>query len=68
MPTLNTIDTRIEDRVLYATLNTPPLNMIGPAMVRDLITLVYYLETHADDVRVVVFDSAAQTSSVPTST
>jgi enoyl-CoA hydratase/carnithine racemase len=59
MPTLNTMDTRIEDRVLYATLNTPPLNMIGPAMVRDLITLVSYLETHADDVRVVVFDSAS---------
>jgi enoyl-CoA hydratase/carnithine racemase len=59
MPTLNTIDTRIEDRVLYATLNTPPLNMIGPAMVRDLITLVHHLETHADDVGVVVFDSAS---------
>jgi enoyl-CoA hydratase/carnithine racemase len=59
MPTLDTIDTRVEDRVLYATLNTPPLNMIGPALVRDLITLVHYLETHADDVRVVVFDSAS---------
>ena len=35
MPTLDTIDTRVEDRVLYATLNMPPLNMIGPALVRD---------------------------------
>ena len=59
MPVLDTIDTRVEDRVLYATLNTPPLNMIGPALVRDLITLVHYLETHTDDVRVVVFDSAS---------
>src|SRR3984885_12199342 len=59
MSTLDTIDTRVEDRVLHATLNTPPLNMIGPALVRDLITLVHYLETHADDVRVVVFDSAS---------
>jgi enoyl-CoA hydratase/carnithine racemase len=59
MPTLDTIDTRVEDRVLYATLNMLPLNMIGPALVRDLITLVHYLEMHADDIRVVVFDSAS---------
>jgi hypothetical protein len=59
MPTLDTIDARVEERVLYATLNTPPLNMIGPTLVRDLITLVLYLESHSDDVRVVVFDSAS---------
>lgn len=54
----DTLDIRIEDRVLYATLDTPPLNMIGPELVRDLITLVHYMESH-DDISVVVFDSAS---------
>ncbi len=53
-----TIDIQIQDRVLNATLNSPPLNLIGPEMVRDLITLVHYLEAH-DDVSVVVFRSAS---------
>ena len=37
MPTLNTIDTRIGDRVLYATLNTPPRRIAGfpPAAIAD---------------------------------
>jgi hypothetical protein len=35
MPTLDTIDSRVKDHVLYATLNTLPLNMISPASVRD---------------------------------
>ncbi|MDR3660372.1 MAG: enoyl-CoA hydratase/isomerase family protein [Mycobacterium sp.] len=42
--------------MLYATLNTPPLNLIGPEMIRDLVTLVLCLETN-DDVSVVVFGS-----------
>jgi enoyl-CoA hydratase/carnithine racemase len=57
MPTLDAIGIRIEDRVLYATLDIPPLNMIGPEFVRDLITLINYLESHEDEVSVVVFDS-----------
>ncbi|MGB9226551.1 enoyl-CoA hydratase/isomerase family protein [Mycobacterium sp.] len=58
MLTLDTLGTRVEDRVLYATLNSPPLNLIGPEMVRDLVSLVLYLESH-DDISVVVFDSAS---------
>jgi enoyl-CoA hydratase/carnithine racemase len=58
MLTLETLDVRIDNRVLYATLNTPPLNLIGPEMVSELITLVLYLESH-DDVSVVVFGSAS---------
>jgi enoyl-CoA hydratase/carnithine racemase len=54
---LDALDIRIDDRVLYATLNTPPLNLIGPELVRDLVTLVQYLESN-DDVSVVVFGSA----------
>jgi enoyl-CoA hydratase/carnithine racemase len=43
--------------VLYATLNDPPLNLIGPELVRDLVTLILHLESHTD-ISVVVFDSA----------
>jgi enoyl-CoA hydratase/carnithine racemase len=58
MLSLDTLATRIEDRVLYVTLNSPPLNLIGPEMVRDLVTLVLHLESH-DDISVVVFESAS---------
>jgi enoyl-CoA hydratase/carnithine racemase len=58
MLTVNTLDVRIDNRVMYATLSVPPLNLIGPEMVSDLITVVQYLESH-DDVSVVVFDSAS---------
>ena len=56
---LDVIHNRIEDRVLFATLDAPPLNLIGPGIVRDLIRLVQQLEEHEDDVSVVVFDSAS---------
>lgn len=55
----DTLDIRIDNRVLYATLNSPPLNLIGPELVRDLVNLVLYLESH-NDVSVVVFDSASR--------
>jgi enoyl-CoA hydratase/carnithine racemase len=57
MFTADVLDIQIDNRVLYATLNEPPLNLIGPELVRDLVTLVHYLESH-DDVSVVVFRSA----------
>ena len=34
------IHSRIEDRVLFATLDTPSLNLVGPDMVPDLIRLL----------------------------
>ncbi len=55
---VKTLDVRTDHGVLYATLSQPPLNLIGPELVRDLVTLVLYLESH-DDVSVVVFDSAS---------
>ena len=54
---LKTIKTRVDSGVLFATLDGPPINMIGPDMVRDLISLLDALE-HDDSVRVVVFASA----------
>ena len=65
---LDVIHNRIEDRVLFATLDAPPLNLIGPGIVRDLIRLVQHLEEHEDDVSVVVFDSASPDFLAPTST
>jgi enoyl-CoA hydratase/carnithine racemase len=56
---LDVIHIRIDDRVLFATLDAPPLNLIGPDIVRDLIRLVQHLEEHEDDISVVVFDSAS---------
>jgi enoyl-CoA hydratase/carnithine racemase len=55
---LDTMRTRLDSRVLYATLDAPPLNLIGPEMVRDIVTLILHLESH-DDVSVVVFDSSS---------
>jgi enoyl-CoA hydratase/carnithine racemase len=54
---LETIRTRLRARVLSATFDAPPMNMIGPEMVRDLIALLERAEND-DEIRVVVFDSA----------
>jgi enoyl-CoA hydratase/carnithine racemase len=56
---LDAIRTRREGRVLFATLDAPPLNLIGPAIVNDLVTLVQHLETDGNDISVVVFDSTS---------
>ena len=56
---LEAIRTRQEGRVLFATLDAPPLNLIGPAIVDDLVTLVLHLETEGHGISVVVFDSAS---------
>jgi hypothetical protein len=54
---LETIRTSIDSGVLFATFNSPPINLIGPELVRDLIDLMDRLEQDKD-VRVVVFASA----------
>ncbi|OBK40953.1 enoyl-CoA hydratase/isomerase family protein [Mycobacterium kubicae] len=57
-PSLEVFRTRLEEKVLFATLDAPPLNLVGAEMVRDLVSLVQYLQTAGDEVAVVVFDSA----------
>ncbi|MFJ9643828.1 enoyl-CoA hydratase/isomerase family protein [Streptomyces sp. NPDC004244] len=52
-----TISTRLEGGVLSATFNAPPINLIGPEVVRDLVGLLEEL-AHPGPARVVVFDSA----------
>jgi enoyl-CoA hydratase/carnithine racemase len=54
---LKTISTRADGGVLFASLNAPPLNLIGQAVVCDLIALVRHVETD-DSIRVIVFRSA----------
>ncbi|MFD6276036.1 enoyl-CoA hydratase/isomerase family protein [Streptomyces sp. NPDC060209] len=52
-----TIQTRLVGNVLNATFNAPPMNLIGPEVVRDLVTLLEDLSQPTAP-RVVVFDSA----------
>ncbi|MFF7130125.1 MULTISPECIES: enoyl-CoA hydratase/isomerase family protein [unclassified Streptomyces] len=54
---LETIRTRADSGVLYATFDAPPLNLIGPELVRDLVELIRVLE-EPSEFRAVVFDSA----------
>jgi enoyl-CoA hydratase/carnithine racemase len=54
---LEAIETRLEDRVLFASLNVPPLNLLGQTIIHDLVDLVQHVETN-DDIRVVVFRSS----------
>ncbi|WP_433854535.1 enoyl-CoA hydratase/isomerase family protein [Streptomyces kronopolitis] len=52
-----TLGTRREGNVLFATFDAPPVNLIGPEVVRDLVGLCEEL-SRPSDIRVVVFDSA----------
>src|SRR6185295_15220911 len=52
-----TIIVRKEGSVLFAEIAAPPMNLLGPELVRDLVSLIQHAE--ADDaVRVLVFRSA----------
>jgi enoyl-CoA hydratase/carnithine racemase len=51
-----TLTIRHEEGVLFAEITAPPMNLLGPELVRDLVSLIRNAE--ADDaVRVVVFSS-----------
>jgi len=55
--TLETLRVRQEGAVLFADIAAPPMNLLGPELARDLVSLIQRAE--ADDaVRVVVFKSA----------
>ena len=54
---LKTIRTRTEGAVLFAEISSPPLNMIGPELVADLVSLIQVLDK-GEPYRVVVFSSA----------
>ena len=60
----DTIMTHLDVGVLFATFDNPPINLIGPELVRDLIDLLDRLEDDGD-VNVVVFASADKTFFLP---
>ena len=52
-----TIKVRREAAVLFAAIAAPPMNLLGPELVRDLVSLIQYAEAD-DGIRVLVFTSA----------
>ena len=54
---MNTINTRAEGAVLFAEIDAPPMNLLGPELVRDLVSLIRRAEDD-DSLKVVVFKSA----------
>ncbi len=52
--TLNVTD---EGSVIFAKITAPPMNLLGPELVRDLVSLIQHAET-CEAVRVLVFSSA----------
>jgi enoyl-CoA hydratase/carnithine racemase len=64
MPAFQTLKTRVEGVVLFAEIDSPPLNMIGPALVADLVSLIELLD-HGEPYRVAVFSSADHDFFIP---
>src|SRR6202161_4962823 len=56
-PVFETISTRKEGGVLFAEIAAPPMNLLGPELVRDLVSLIQQAEAD-DSVHVLVFKSA----------
>jgi enoyl-CoA hydratase/carnithine racemase len=55
--TFDTLTVRREAAVMFCAIAAPPMNLLGPALVRDLVSLLQHAE--ADDaVQVLVFKSA----------
>ena len=55
--TFKTLTVREERAVLFAEIAAPPMNLLGPELVRDLVSLIQRAETD-DAVQVLVFKSA----------
>jgi enoyl-CoA hydratase/carnithine racemase len=56
-PALETLGVRQEGAVLFAEIAAPPMNLLGPELVRDLVSLIQRAEAD-EEVRVLVFSSA----------
>ena len=52
-----TLKARTEGAVLFADIAAPPMNLLGPELVRDLVSLIRQAEAN-EDIRVLVFRSA----------
>jgi enoyl-CoA hydratase/carnithine racemase len=56
--------TKTDEGVLSVVIDAPPMNLIGPELVHDLVTLIGELES-GEDVRVMVLESADPDYFVP---
>ena len=54
--TFETLTVRAEGSVLFAEIVAPPMNLLGPELVRDLVSIIETVEAD-DGVRVLVFSS-----------
>ena len=54
---LETLTVRQEDAVLFAAIDAPPMNLLGPELVRDLVSLIQRAEAEKT-IKVLVFRSA----------
>jgi len=52
-----TLNVRSERAVLFVEISAPPMNLLGPELVRDLVSLIQQVEED-DAVKVIVFKSA----------
>lgn len=57
MEDFEVLKTRAEGPVLFAAIDSPPINLLGPELVRDLVSLIRLLDT-GETYKVVVFSSA----------
>ena len=57
MQEFEVIKSRVEGKVLFASIDNPPINLLGPGLVRDLVSLIKLLD-QGDTYKVVVFSSA----------
>jgi enoyl-CoA hydratase/carnithine racemase len=57
LPSFETLIVRAEGAVLFIRIDAPPMNLLGPALVRDLAALIALLD-RGEPYRVVVFSSA----------
>src|SRR5262249_14896711 len=55
--TMETINVSRDGAVLFAELDAPPMTLLGPALVRDLVSLIERAEAD-EEARVLVFTSA----------
>src|SRR5262245_42404601 len=55
--TFETLNVRKEETVLFAAITAPPMNLLGPELVRDLVSLIQQSEAD-ESVQVIVFQSA----------
>jgi enoyl-CoA hydratase/carnithine racemase len=59
-----TLTVRREEAVLFADIGSPPMNLLGPELVRDLVSLIQRAEGD-DSIRVLVFRSADRDYFIP---